>query len=64
MFYSCMFVSRYDCLLQAAAPVQLYALKLLVSMTEHSTQTCRYCTLYCTPYVKHNQSHTGTAKHC
>ncbi|XP_028984122.1 serine/threonine-protein kinase ULK4 isoform X3 [Betta splendens] len=32
---------RYESLLQAAAPIPLYALKLLVSMTEHSTRTCR-----------------------
>nr|XP_046256457.1 serine/threonine-protein kinase ULK4 isoform X3 [Scatophagus argus] len=32
---------RYETLLQAAEPIPLYALKLLVSMTEHSTQMCR-----------------------
>ncbi|XP_026229150.1 serine/threonine-protein kinase ULK4 isoform X2 [Anabas testudineus] len=32
---------RYESLLQAPAPVPLHALKLLVSMTEHSAQTCR-----------------------
>ncbi|XP_029360263.1 serine/threonine-protein kinase ULK4 isoform X2 [Echeneis naucrates] len=32
---------RYESLLRAAEPVPLYALKLLVSMTEHSTQICR-----------------------
>lgn len=39
--YSCMFMSRYESLLRAAEPIPLYALKLLVSMTEHSTQICR-----------------------
>ncbi|CAF95241.1 unnamed protein product [Tetraodon nigroviridis] len=34
---------RYESLLKAAEPIPLYALKLLVSMTEHSTQICRYC---------------------
>ncbi|XP_047455886.1 serine/threonine-protein kinase ULK4 [Mugil cephalus] len=34
-------LSRYESLLRAAEPVPLYALKLLVSMTEHSTQICR-----------------------
>uniref|UniRef100_A0A7N6C2W2 Protein kinase domain-containing protein n=1 Tax=Anabas testudineus TaxID=64144 RepID=A0A7N6C2W2_ANATE len=47
-------------LLQAPAPVPLHALKLLVSMTEHSAQTCRYCTLYCTSPVTNNKSHTET----
>ncbi|XP_031134165.1 serine/threonine-protein kinase ULK4 isoform X2 [Sander lucioperca] len=32
---------RYESLLQAAEPIPLYALKLLVSMTEHSMQICR-----------------------
>ncbi|XP_062421741.1 serine/threonine-protein kinase ULK4 isoform X1 [Pungitius pungitius] len=32
---------RYESLLRAAEPTPLYALKLLVSMTEHSTQICR-----------------------
>ncbi|XP_054478447.1 serine/threonine-protein kinase ULK4 isoform X2 [Anoplopoma fimbria] len=32
---------RYDSLLRATEPIPLYALKLLVSMTEHSTQICR-----------------------
>ncbi|KAM9852569.1 serine/threonine-protein kinase ULK4 [Aulostomus maculatus] len=32
---------RYESLLQAAEPIQLYALKLLVSMTDHSSQICR-----------------------
>ncbi|KAM8869526.1 serine/threonine-protein kinase ULK4 isoform 2-T2 [Spinachia spinachia] len=32
---------RYECLLRAAEPTPLYALKLLVSMTEHSAQICR-----------------------
>ncbi|KAK9513459.1 hypothetical protein VZT92_026990 [Zoarces viviparus] len=32
---------RYESLLQAEEPIPLYALKLLVSMTEHSTQICR-----------------------
>ncbi|XP_040900709.1 serine/threonine-protein kinase ULK4 [Toxotes jaculatrix] len=32
---------RYESLLRAAEPIPLYALKLLVSMTEHSTQICR-----------------------
>nr|XP_057909659.1 serine/threonine-protein kinase ULK4 [Doryrhamphus excisus] len=32
---------RYESLLQAAEPISLYALKLLVSMTEYSTQMCR-----------------------
>uniref|UniRef100_A0A7N6B4Q0 Protein kinase domain-containing protein n=1 Tax=Anabas testudineus TaxID=64144 RepID=A0A7N6B4Q0_ANATE len=53
---------RYESLLQAPAPVPLHALKLLVSMTEHSAQTCRYCTLYCTSPVTNNKSHTETAK--
>ncbi|XP_061573900.1 serine/threonine-protein kinase ULK4 [Cololabis saira] len=34
-------LSRYDSLLCAAEPIPLYALKLLVSLTEHSTQICR-----------------------
>ncbi|KAM6909704.1 serine/threonine-protein kinase ULK4 [Xenentodon cancila] len=34
-------LSRYDSLLGAAEPIPLYALKLLVSLTEHSTQICR-----------------------
>nr|XP_020452545.1 serine/threonine-protein kinase ULK4 isoform X2 [Monopterus albus] len=38
---------RYESLLRAAEPVPLYAVKLLVSMTEHSTQTCRL--------IKHNR---------
>ncbi|XP_034409026.1 serine/threonine-protein kinase ULK4 [Cyclopterus lumpus] len=33
---------RYESLLRAAEPIPLYALKLLVSMTEHSTQICRW----------------------
>ncbi|KAM7420340.1 hypothetical protein PAMA_014859 [Pampus argenteus] len=32
---------RYESLLVAEEPIPLYALKLLVSMTEHSTQICR-----------------------
>ncbi|XP_056142901.1 serine/threonine-protein kinase ULK4 [Lampris incognitus] len=32
---------RYDSLLSAEEPVSLYALKLLVSMTEHSADICR-----------------------
>uniref|UniRef100_A0A671WX59 Unc-51 like kinase 4 n=1 Tax=Sparus aurata TaxID=8175 RepID=A0A671WX59_SPAAU len=32
---------RYESLLRAAEPIPLYALKLLVSMTEHSTHICR-----------------------
>ncbi|XP_029308425.1 serine/threonine-protein kinase ULK4 isoform X2 [Cottoperca gobio] len=32
---------RYETLLRAAEPISLYALKLLVSMTEHSTHICR-----------------------
>ncbi|CAJ1062065.1 serine/threonine-protein kinase ULK4 [Xyrichtys novacula] len=32
---------RYESLLRAAEPVPLYALKLLLSLTEHSTQMCR-----------------------
>ncbi|KAI3360784.1 hypothetical protein L3Q82_013026, partial [Scortum barcoo] len=32
---------RYESLLRAAEPIPLYALKLLVSMTEHSTEICR-----------------------
>ncbi|XP_041798587.1 serine/threonine-protein kinase ULK4 isoform X2 [Chelmon rostratus] len=32
---------RYESLLRAAEPIPLYALKLLVSMTEHSKQICR-----------------------
>ncbi|XP_044062547.1 serine/threonine-protein kinase ULK4 isoform X3 [Siniperca chuatsi] len=32
---------RYESLLRASEPIPLYALKLLVSMTEHSTQICR-----------------------
>ncbi|XP_051262428.1 serine/threonine-protein kinase ULK4 isoform X2 [Dicentrarchus labrax] len=31
---------RYESLLRATEPIPLYALKLLVSMTEHSTQIC------------------------
>lgn len=42
---SCMLISRYESLLKATDPIPLYALKLLVSMTEHSTHICRYC--YC-----------------
>ncbi|KAF6714403.1 Serine/threonine-protein kinase ULK4 [Oryzias melastigma] len=34
-------LSRYDILLAAAEPIPLYALKLLVSLTEHNTQICR-----------------------
>ncbi|XP_069549236.1 serine/threonine-protein kinase ULK4 [Brachyistius frenatus] len=34
-------LSRYEALLRAAEPIPLSALKLLVSMTEHSTQICR-----------------------
>lgn len=43
MLCSCVLISRYESLLKAADPIPLYALKLLVSMTEHSTQICRYC---------------------
>ncbi|XP_029958590.1 serine/threonine-protein kinase ULK4 [Salarias fasciatus] len=32
---------RYEALLRAAEPIPLYALKLLVSMTEHSIDICR-----------------------
>ncbi|XP_041648459.1 serine/threonine-protein kinase ULK4 [Cheilinus undulatus] len=32
---------RYESLLRAAEPIQLYALKLLLSLTEHSMQMCR-----------------------
>ncbi|KAM8734994.1 serine/threonine-protein kinase ULK4 isoform 1-T2 [Acanthopagrus schlegelii] len=32
---------RYESLLRAVEPIPLYALKLLVSMTEHSTPICR-----------------------
>ncbi|AWO96963.1 putative serine/threonine-protein kinase ULK4 [Scophthalmus maximus] len=32
---------RYESLLQAEEPIPLYALKLLVSVTEHSTKICR-----------------------
>ncbi|XP_077384426.1 serine/threonine-protein kinase ULK4 [Festucalex cinctus] len=32
---------RYESLLRAAEPISLYAVKLLVSMTEHSSQMCR-----------------------
>ncbi|XP_077455879.1 serine/threonine-protein kinase ULK4 [Stigmatopora argus] len=32
---------RYESLLCAAEPISLYALKLLVTMTEHSSQMCR-----------------------
>ncbi|XP_029929010.1 serine/threonine-protein kinase ULK4 isoform X2 [Myripristis murdjan] len=32
---------RYESLLKAAEPIPVYALKLLVSMTEHSMQICR-----------------------
>lgn len=39
-----MFVFRYESLLEAAEPVPLYALKLLVSMTEYSKLMCRYST--------------------
>ncbi|XP_038131705.1 serine/threonine-protein kinase ULK4 isoform X1 [Cyprinodon tularosa] len=35
-------LSRVEDLLCAAEPVPLYALKLLISMTEHSTQICRW----------------------
>uniref|UniRef100_A0A8C6UVP2 Unc-51 like kinase 4 n=1 Tax=Neogobius melanostomus TaxID=47308 RepID=A0A8C6UVP2_9GOBI len=34
-------LSRYENLLRATEPVPLYALKLLVSITEHSTPICR-----------------------
>ncbi|XP_016527904.1 serine/threonine-protein kinase ULK4 isoform X1 [Poecilia formosa] len=34
-------LSRFEVLLCAAEPIPLFALKLLVSMTEHSTQICR-----------------------
>lgn len=53
MLYSDMFMSRYESLLRAAEPIPLYALKLLVSMTEHNTQICRYWT----HNQPHNQSH-------
>ncbi|KAK5892707.1 hypothetical protein CesoFtcFv8_013061 [Champsocephalus esox] len=33
---------RYETLLRAAEPIPLYALKLLVSMTEHSTHICSF----------------------
>lgn len=35
---------RFESLLCAPEPVPLYALKLLVSMTEHSSEICRYPT--------------------
>uniref|UniRef100_A0A096M9R7 Unc-51 like kinase 4 n=1 Tax=Poecilia formosa TaxID=48698 RepID=A0A096M9R7_POEFO len=35
------FCPRFEVLLCAAEPIPLFALKLLVSMTEHSTQICR-----------------------
>uniref|UniRef100_A0A8C6KMZ3 Protein kinase domain-containing protein n=1 Tax=Nothobranchius furzeri TaxID=105023 RepID=A0A8C6KMZ3_NOTFU len=35
---------RFESLLTGPEPVPLYALKLLVSMTEHSSQICRYFT--------------------
>ncbi|XP_034553782.1 serine/threonine-protein kinase ULK4 [Notolabrus celidotus] len=34
-------LSRYESLLRAAEPIPLYALKLLLSLTEHSLQMCR-----------------------
>uniref|UniRef100_A0A3P9LDT8 Unc-51 like kinase 4 n=1 Tax=Oryzias latipes TaxID=8090 RepID=A0A3P9LDT8_ORYLA len=34
-------LSRYDILLAATEPIPLYALKLLVSLTEHNAQICR-----------------------
>ncbi|XP_039868680.1 serine/threonine-protein kinase ULK4 isoform X1 [Simochromis diagramma] len=34
-------LSRYETLLRAPEPIPLHALKLLVSMTEHNSQTCR-----------------------
>ncbi|XP_037836044.1 serine/threonine-protein kinase ULK4 isoform X2 [Kryptolebias marmoratus] len=40
-------LSRFESLLCAPEPIPLYALKLLVSMTEHSTQICRL--------IKHNR---------
>uniref|UniRef100_A0AAQ4QEC8 Protein kinase domain-containing protein n=1 Tax=Gasterosteus aculeatus aculeatus TaxID=481459 RepID=A0AAQ4QEC8_GASAC len=39
--YSCISVSRYESLLRAVEPTPLYALRLLLSMTEHSAQICR-----------------------
>lgn len=42
--YSCISVSRYESLLRAVEPTPLYALRLLLSMTEHSAQICRYRT--------------------
>ncbi|XP_035986139.1 serine/threonine-protein kinase ULK4 isoform X4 [Fundulus heteroclitus] len=35
-------LSRFEVLLGATEPIPLYALKLLVSMTEHSSQICRF----------------------
>ncbi|XP_041844643.1 serine/threonine-protein kinase ULK4 [Melanotaenia boesemani] len=40
-FFTNCLLSRYESLLRATEPVPLYALKLLVSMTEHSTHICR-----------------------
>ncbi|KAM6995354.1 serine/threonine-protein kinase ULK4 [Tautogolabrus adspersus] len=34
-------IPRYESLLRAAEPIPLYALKLLLSLTEHSRQMCR-----------------------
>ncbi|CAL9705401.1 unnamed protein product [Knipowitschia caucasica] len=34
-------LSRYESLLRASEPIPVYAIKLLVSMTEHSAQICR-----------------------
>lgn len=39
-----LFLFRFESLLSAPEPIPLYALKLLVSVTEHSTQICRYPT--------------------
>ncbi|XP_072250819.1 serine/threonine-protein kinase ULK4 [Leuresthes tenuis] len=40
LFTKCL-LSRYESLLSATEPIPLYGLKLLVSMTEHSSQICR-----------------------
>lgn len=43
MLCTYLLIFRYESLLKAADPIPLHALKLLVSMTEHSTLICRYC---------------------
>ncbi|CAG6015922.1 unnamed protein product [Menidia menidia] len=52
LFNKCL-LSRYESLLCAAEPVPLYALKLLVSMTEHSTQICRCRYKYARAHFNH-----------